>query len=103
MLQTMQQKVTEEGKKEEDLYKKFMCYCKTSGSDLTVSISEANNKIPQLGSDIKAAEEKKVQTEQELEQAQADREAAKGAIAEATALREKEATAFAAEKTELST
>merc|ERR1719464_2307383 len=95
MLQTMQQRVTEEGKKEEDLYKKFMCYCTQSGSDLTVSISDANNKIPQLGSDIKASEEKKVQTQQELQQAQTDRTAAKGAMSEASAIRDKEATAFA--------
>ena len=28
MLQNMQTKVTEEGKKEQDLFEKFMCYCK---------------------------------------------------------------------------
>lgn len=101
LLQAMQAKVAAEGKKEEELYKKFMCYCKKGGDDLTLSISDAQNKIPQLGSDIKSAQEKKVQTEQELEQAQSDRAAAKTAIQEAEAMREKEAAAFAKEKAEL--
>lgn len=103
MLQAMQQKVVAEGKKEEDMYEKFMCYCKNNGGDLQVSISDANNKIPMLGTDIKSNQEKKIQTEQELEQAQTDRTAAKAAMAEAASLREKEATAFAAEEAELST
>jgi len=98
MLQVMQKKVTEEGRKEQELYDKFMCYCKTHGSDLDGSISSAEIKIPQLGTDIKAAEEKKAQTEEDLKQAQTDRSAAKKAIKEASAIREKEAASFAAEK-----
>jgi septal ring factor EnvC (AmiA/AmiB activator) len=100
MLQTMQKKVEEEGKKEQDLYDKFMCYCKTNGGDLDGAIAAAETKIPQLGSDIKAAEEKKTQTEEDLKQAQTDRASAKEAIASATAIREKEAAAYAAEKAE---
>jgi len=100
LLQSMQKKVQEEGEAEAKLYEKFMCYCKTGGSDLEASISAAENKVGSLPSEIKAAEEKLTQTKADLKQAQADRVAAKEAVAKATAIREKEAAAFAAEKAE---
>jgi peptidoglycan hydrolase CwlO-like protein len=72
-----------------------MCYCKTSGGDLSTSISDAETKIPELESSIKEAEAKKTQLKEDLQQHQTDRAAAKSAMAEATALREKEAAAYA--------
>jgi len=103
LLQQMQKKVTAEGEKEKDLYEKFMCYCKTGGSDLSASLSAAENKIPAVTSDIKASEERLTQTKSDLAQAQVDRTAAKKAVAEATALREKEAATYAAAKAEYDT
>ena len=100
MLQSMQAKVTAEGKKEEELYEKFMCYCKTSGGDLAKSIAAGGDSITQLGNDIKSGTALKAETEEALKQAQDDRAAAKTAMEEATAIREKEAAAFAAEKAE---
>merc|ERR1712113_323226 len=73
LLQDMQTKVTAEGKKEEALYKKFMCYCKTSGDTLAASIAAAKAKIESIGAEIKAASEKKKQTEQDLKEHQASR------------------------------
>lgn len=98
MLQSMQQKVSEEGEREKELYEKFMCYCKTSGGDLGSSISAAETKIPALGKDIEAATASKVQAEEDLKQAQVDRDAAVASMTEATAIREKEAAAFAKSK-----
>merc|ERR1719150_1346538 len=83
-----------EGKKQEALYKKFMCYCKNSGETLAASIAAAKAKIESIGAEIKAASEKKKQTEQDLQEHQASRAEAKTAMAEATALREKEVKAF---------
>merc|ERR1719327_800596 len=100
MLEAMVQKVEAEGKKEQELFDKYMCYCKTSGGDLTASISSAETKIPQVGSDIKEGEASKTQMEEDLKQHQVDRSAAKAAIAEATTLREKEAAAYAKEAAE---
>merc|ERR1719436_579803 len=94
LLQDMQTKVTAEGKKQEALYKKFMCYCKTSGDTLAASITAAKAKIDSLSAEIKAAGEKKKQTEQDLKEHQASRAEAKDAMATATALREKEAKAY---------
>merc|ERR1719463_669325 len=101
MLQGMKKKVEAEGEKEKELFEKYMCYCKTSGGALSKSISDAETKIPQLGSDIKEAESKLAQLKEDLKQAQMDRAAAKEAVAAATALREKEAAAYAKESSEV--
>merc|ERR1719247_1146508 len=74
-----------------------MCYCKTADETLGKSIADANTKMPQLASDIKAAEEK-AQLETDIETHQSDRDAAKTAMAKATEMREKEAAAFAKEE-----
>merc|ERR1719399_2059558 len=96
----MQKKVEAEGEKEEELFEKFMCYCKAGASSLGKSIGDAETKIPQLESQIKAAAEMKAQLEEDVKNHQNDRAAAKAAMAKATALREKEAAAFAKEHAE---
>merc|ERR1719281_2011467 len=68
MLQMMQKKVIAEGEKEAELFEKFMCYCKTSGSTLEKSIADANAKIPDLQSSIEEAQSKKAQLEEEVKQ-----------------------------------
>mmetsp|Transcript_39997 Transcript_39997/g.103525 ORF Transcript_39997/g.103525 Transcript_39997/m.103525 type:complete len:724 (-) Transcript_39997:95-2266(-) len=103
LLQAMQKKVTAEGEKEKDLYDKFMCYCKTGGSDLSTSISSAETKVPAVGAEITASEEKLEQSKADLKNAQVDRSAAEASMAEAKALREKEAAAYAGEKAEFDT
>jgi len=103
MLQAMQTRVAKEGEAEKELYEKFMCHCKTGGTDLAASISAAEAKAPELGSSIEAAEGKLSQAKADLQTAQSDRTAAKSAMAEATALREKESAAFAKEKAEFDT
>jgi len=95
MLQMMQNKVTAEGKKAEEIYDKFMCYCENADTMLAGAIETAENKIPQLEAAVGKDVEMKKQLEADVKNHKADREAAKGAIAEATALREKEATEFA--------
>merc|ERR1719316_2124263 len=100
MLQNMQKKVEAEGEAEQKLFDKYMCYCKNSGGDLAKSISDAGTKIEQLEADIKEGEEKKKQLDEDIKQHQADRSAAKAAMADATALRKKEAAAYAKESSE---
>merc|ERR1719411_390389 len=97
MLQTMAKKVTEEGEKADELYKKFMCYCKKSRGSLAASISAAEAKIPELKAKIKGAGDAEAQLEATLKEARADRAAAKATMKEAKAIREKEAAAFAEE------
>jgi len=76
------------------LYKKFMCYCQNSEGGLQASITAGQDKIPQLGSSIKASTSQKAQLEADLKQHQVDRSAAKKAMAEATALRGKEKAVY---------
>merc|ERR1719281_380199 len=93
----MAKKVEAEGEKEKELYDKFMCYCKNSASTLGQSISDNNAQIPAIQSDIEESSSKLATTKAELAQHQTDRDAAKAAMAKATAIREKEHAAFAAE------
>lgn len=93
-MQAMQTKVEQEGQKADELFQKFQCYCQTSGGDLSASISSAETKVGELGPAIEAAKEKKVQLEKDIKSHQADREAAKTAMGEATSIREKEKAAF---------
>merc|ERR1719158_2727322 len=83
MLQMMVKKVEEEGKKEEELFEKFMCYCDTGKATLAKSIADAEEKIPQLESDIKEATGMKAQLDGDLETHKSDRAAAQDAIAKA--------------------
>jgi chromosome segregation ATPase len=101
MLQSMEKKVTAEGEKEKELFDKFMCYCKNGDEALAKSISAAEAKVPAVTSDIEEAESQVKQLKEDLKSHQTDRAAAKSAMADATAIREKEAAAFAAEKAEL--
>lgn len=100
MLQMMQNKVEAEAKKTVELFDKFICYCETTQGELGKSIAEANDKIPQLESEIKSSTEAKSQGEGELVNHKADRADAEEAIEKATAMRKKEANAFAKESGE---
>jgi len=95
MLQKMQAKVEEEAKAELALFEKFMCYCKSAGGDLGADMKESENKIESLTAALKSAKERKSQTEADLEEHQTARAEAKSAMDEATAIRDKEAAAFA--------
>jgi len=100
MLQQIEKKVEAEGEKEEQLFKKYMCYCKTSGGDLKAGIDSSTAKVPEVEAAIKEAEAQKIQLGEDLEKHRSDREAAKAAMAEATSIREKEASTYAAFKAE---
>jgi len=100
MLQMMTNKVEEDGKKSKELFDKFMCYCDTAEATLGASIEEASNRIPQLESSIKEGVEQKQQLDDDLVTHKSDRAEATAVIAKTTAIREREAAAFAAESEE---
>merc|ERR1719375_132082 len=99
----MTKKVEAEGKKEEDLFEKFMCYCKTGKGDLEQAISDAETKIPKLEAAIKELDATIGQLAADIDKAKADRAEAKKTVAEATGLREKEAAAFAKASSDMKT
>jgi chromosome segregation ATPase len=90
MLQNLKTKVEAEGEKERELHEKYMCYCKNGAATLEKGIADAGNKLPELEAAIKEAEAKKIQYDDDVKTHQSDRAAAKTAMAEATAVREKE-------------
>merc|ERR1719265_2631298 len=81
--------------KEEELFEKFMCYCKNGKGALEASIESAKQKNEQLMASIKETDAALKQAKADLKSAQESRAAAKAAVAKATALREKEAAAYA--------
>jgi len=103
LLQNMQKEVEGEGKKEQELHDKFMCFCAGNNADLNKKIADASAAIDQLGAKLKAEEAEKVQIAQELKDHQSDRVGAQDDLSEAQTLREKEAAAFAAEKADSET
>merc|ERR1719316_1426140 len=96
MLQDMQKTVEAEGKKEEDLFEKFMCYCSGGEGALDASISQGKAQIEQLTSSIERGTAEKSQLAQDLKTHKSDRTAAENTMKESTAMREKEAAEFAA-------
>jgi len=95
LLEEMQVKIKEEGEKEEAMFDKFMCYCKTAGGDLEASIKAGKAKIVSLEELLKTGKAEMEQLEADLKEHEASRAEAKEAMAAATAMREKEAAAFA--------
>merc|ERR1719210_1524436 len=77
------------------MFDKFMCYCKTAGGDLEASIKAGKAKIVSLEELLKSGKAEMEQLEADLKEHEASRAEAKEAMAAATALREKEAAAFA--------
>jgi len=103
MLQNIQKKVEQEGEAEEELFKKFMCYCKNGAGDLAKSIDTLEAKLSDVAASLKSSEGQAEQLKADLKAHKSDRATAKTAIAEATKLREKEAAAFASDKAESET
>jgi len=100
MLQMLQKKVAEEGKRDQELFDKYMCYCKTSNSDLTASIKAAEEKLPKVTTGLSEAQSKKDQLQSDLKQHKLDLAEQKSALSRATALRKKDAATYTKEDTE---
>jgi len=103
LIQNLQKKVEAEAVSEEKLFNEFMCYCKNGVQTLEETISANTGKVPKVQAAIEGAEAKVKQIKAELAQAQTDRDAAKASSEKATALREKEAAAFAKFKSDSET
>merc|ERR1719217_1161571 len=103
LLQNMQKEIEAEGAKEKELFDKFMCFCSGNDGDLKKKAADATASIEELTAKLKSEEAEKVQLTQDLIGHKKDRESAGSDIEEATTLREKEASEFAAEKADSET
>jgi septal ring factor EnvC (AmiA/AmiB activator) len=97
LLQDMQKEIEAEGKKEEALYDKFMCYCDGNTDGMSKAAEGASQKITELKSQLEAQKAEKSQLDQELMQHKLDREAAKNDFATAEAIRNKEHAQYEAD------
>jgi chromosome segregation ATPase len=77
-----------------------LCYCENNVADLEKSIADTEANAADLAAAGAAASGEQAQLQQDLAQAKTDRAAAEKAIADATAMREKEAATFATFKAE---
>lgn len=93
----MEKKVRAEGDKQHELFDKFMCFCKSTDDGLSSSIASAEEGIPQLESNAKQAIAERDQIASDLDKIKSDLGQAEAAVKEATALRAKDAQAFAKE------
>merc|ERR1719375_634605 len=74
LMQNMQKEIADTGKKEKELYDKFMCYCSGNSGDLSKSIDDGKAKAEELASRVKSEEAERIQMEQDLVQHKKDRE-----------------------------
>eukprot|EP00403_Amphidinium_massartii_P039253 CAMPEP_0178439734 /NCGR_PEP_ID=MMETSP0689_2-20121128/36334_1 /TAXON_ID=160604 /ORGANISM="Amphidinium massartii, Strain CS-259" /LENGTH=739 /DNA_ID=CAMNT_0020062323 /DNA_START=62 /DNA_END=2281 /DNA_ORIENTATION=- len=100
MLQSMAKKIQAEQEKDEKLWEKYQCYCKTSGAALQETIAAAEAKMPQVQAQIEETQALKARLEGELKDHKAGREEAKKSMEDATAIREKEAAEYKGEADE---
>lgn len=94
MMNMMGKKIEAEGKKTEEMYDAFMCYCKDGDESSRKSIEEAEDKVPQLESSLKEATAGHAQLQEDLKQHKADVKDAKEAVDTATAIRAQEKATF---------
>merc|ERR1719333_650800 len=85
MLQDMQKTVEEEGKKEEDLFDKFMCYCSGGEGSLDAAITEGKAQVEALTASVERGTAEKSQLDQDVAGHKADRTEAEKTMKEGTA------------------
>jgi len=90
----MQKEIEAEGKKEQGMFDKYMCYCDGNTDDMSKAVEDAGQKITELKSKLESSKAEKSQLDQELIQHKKDREAAESDLSTATSIREKEHAEF---------
>jgi len=97
MLQMMRSKVEQEGRNQEVIFDKYICYCQTSLAKINTDIISGKDAVPQLESSLKEGTAAKGSLDNEIIEAKAELAEAEKTLAEATSLRAKENTDFRAE------
>jgi chromosome segregation ATPase len=101
LLQDMQKEIETDGKKEEEAYDKFMCYCDGNSGSMSSAAEESTQMVATLGSKLEALKAEKAQLDQELKGHQDSRAAAKVDLKKAANLRAKESEEYVATSTDM--
>jgi len=94
-LEDMQKELEAEAENEKELFDKAMCVCETGEKELQGVIDFSNGEITRLTSKIESETAEKEKLDKDLEAHAKDKVDTEESLAEATAIREKEAAAFA--------
>lgn len=97
----MQSQVEKEKKEDEELYLKMQCWCKENDEQKTKAIEQYNATIERLVADIERFSAKSGQLTQEIKNLEQEIAKNQSSLMKATSLREEEANAFAAEKSDM--
>mmetsp|Transcript_184653 Transcript_184653/g.585686 ORF Transcript_184653/g.585686 Transcript_184653/m.585686 type:complete len:723 (-) Transcript_184653:82-2250(-) len=100
LLWQIKKTVEEEGAEEEELFNKYMCFCKTGKGNLAGNIQKQNRKSPKVKGSLGAEENSLSRIENEIEAAKQERIVIEEKVAEAKSMREQEAAAFRKESAE---
>lgn len=101
LLKDMQTQVEKERKEDEELYEKMQCWCKQNDEQKSKAIEEYNATIERLVADIERFSAKSAQLTQEIKNLEQEIAHSQSSLMKATSLREEEANAFAAEKSDV--
>jgi len=94
LLKGMQRDLEGEAKEDADTYERLRCWCETNEKDKREAIEEQRQRIDQLEADIQAFSGTKGELGTNLERIKRDISEGKRALADATALRQREAAEF---------
>mmetsp|Transcript_52628 Transcript_52628/g.104467 ORF Transcript_52628/g.104467 Transcript_52628/m.104467 type:complete len:772 (+) Transcript_52628:49-2364(+) len=98
LLKAMQLTLQSEMAEDEALYKKLACWCSTNEKEKKSAISDGGGKVAELTTSIEALTAKIAQLEADVKQLEEETAEEKKKLAEATAIREKEAAQFHSEE-----
>jgi len=99
----MKKEVEAEGEKNQELFEKFMCYCKNNDGSLTATAKAAAEKSEAAAHERDAKEAQKAEVVETLKKAKADRKDAKEDLASAESVRAKEEKEFSADRADKET
>jgi regulator of replication initiation timing len=103
LMQNLREEVEEEGRKDKELFDKFMCYCTDNTDKLQKSVEVARADIGEYEATIKELTGSNAALELEIKDVKEDLEDNKKAIADATGVRTKEKAEYTKESSETST
>jgi len=94
LLKEMQKTIAKEQEEDEELYHKLSCWCNNNKYEKTGASDEANSKISELEATIERLTAKSSELKTKIKSLETEVAADKAALAEATALREKQLKEF---------
>merc|ERR1712203_98131 len=101
LLQEMKTQAEKDAADDLEAYDKYMCWCETTKKEKNAAIEAAEQEIADLTTFLEEAAAKEGELKTEIAGLEEDIAADQDALAEATAVREKESAAFQAEEADM--